>query len=306
MDMYIKIMEETYQYSYVYDYTIQIKPKDDKTKKDDFILKWTIYDGEADDSFAEVIVEKYYTVNAGSNITDTIENVYFSGYYLQPCKLEIVEEKQTDFIKDFMLTKVTFESESFVYDGTSKALQIKGVYPDTVNVSYDNNNQCEVGTYEVKATLSGENFKTIELKAKLTIVNPEDVYTISQGSQYNFIYGISGLKTTSIQNLFIPDKIGDTNIRCINNNAFLYNTAIKTVKMENITVIGVNAFRGCTSLEWVVIPSSIVEIYEGAFDYTSTNLKVFFDTDRFGSWGTLQVYFKGEWAYDSNGNPYVL
>lgn len=110
----------------------------------------------------------------------------------------------------------------------------------------------------------------------------------------------------SINNLFIPNKIGDKQVRCINDNAFLYDTNIKTVKMENITVIGANAFMGCTSLEWVVIPSSIVEVYQGAFDYTSSNLKVFFDTDKFASWGNLQVYFKGEWTYDSYGNPYVL
>ncbi|SFU20907.1 PKD repeat-containing protein, partial [Algoriphagus locisalis] len=67
------------------------------------------------------------------------------------------------------LTGITFESESFEFDGTPKTLQISGTLPVGVSVEYSNNGRTEVGLQEVTATITGSNYKALILKADLSI-----------------------------------------------------------------------------------------------------------------------------------------
>jgi len=67
------------------------------------------------------------------------------------------------------ITGITFEDDSFVYDGTAKSLAIKGILPDGVAVEYANNSRTDIGTQEVTATLSGDNYETSVLTADLTV-----------------------------------------------------------------------------------------------------------------------------------------
>ncbi|WP_192348707.1 MBG domain-containing protein [Algoriphagus sp. Y33] len=69
---------------------------------------------------------------------------------------------------------VTFEDDSFVYDGTAKSLAISGTLPDGSSVSYTDNSRTDVGTQEVTATITGSNFTTLVLTADLTIT-PADI-----------------------------------------------------------------------------------------------------------------------------------
>ncbi|WP_339750622.1 MBG domain-containing protein [Algoriphagus aquimarinus] len=68
---------------------------------------------------------------------------------------------------------ITFEDDSFVYDGTAKSLSITGDLPDKVTVEYTNNSRTDVGTQEVTATISGDNFTELVLTADLTITTAE-------------------------------------------------------------------------------------------------------------------------------------
>ena len=68
-----------------------------------------------------------------------------------------------------VITGITLEDSSFVYDGTAKSLAIKGVLPAGATVSYTNNSRTEVGTQEVTATISGANYEDLVLKANLTV-----------------------------------------------------------------------------------------------------------------------------------------
>lgn len=70
------------------------------------------------------------------------------------------------------MSQITFESKSFEYDGTAKSLEINGALPEGVSVSYENNNQVEVGEYEVIAKFIGSSeYKPIpQMTATLTIV----------------------------------------------------------------------------------------------------------------------------------------
>ncbi|RQP16956.1 MAG: gliding motility-associated C-terminal domain-containing protein [Parapedobacter sp.] len=71
------------------------------------------------------------------------------------------------------ITGITFEDDSFVYDGTAKSLAIKGILPDGVAVEYANNSRTDAGTQEVTATLSGDNYETLVLTADLTVTPTE-------------------------------------------------------------------------------------------------------------------------------------
>ena len=64
---------------------------------------------------------------------------------------------------------VTFDGVSFIYDGTQKEIKINGILPEGVTVSYTNNAATNAGTYDAVATLSGANYKTLTLNAKLTV-----------------------------------------------------------------------------------------------------------------------------------------
>ena len=50
-----------------------------------------------------------------------------------------------------------------MYDGTSKSLELEGVLPEGVTVSYTNNNKINAGTYEVIAVFSYANNNYIPL-----------------------------------------------------------------------------------------------------------------------------------------------
>lgn len=82
----------------------------------------------------------------------------------------------------YVLKGVSFEDETFVYDGTMKYLALTGTLPDGFSVKYDNNGRWQPGTNEVKAVISGSvpNYEpdpfTTTLQAKLIIIDPAGLY----------------------------------------------------------------------------------------------------------------------------------
>ncbi|TJZ63051.1 T9SS type B sorting domain-containing protein [Sphingobacterium olei] len=76
------------------------------------------------------------------------------------------------------ITGITFEDDTFVYDGTAKSLAITGTLPVGASVVYTGNNRTDVGTQEVTATITGSNFTTLVLTADLT-VTPADITSIT-------------------------------------------------------------------------------------------------------------------------------
>src|SRR5690606_31013688 len=67
------------------------------------------------------------------------------------------------------ISGIGFEDASFVFDGTAKSLAVTGTLPDGTSVNYTNNSRTDVGTQEVTATITGDNFTTLVLTADLTI-----------------------------------------------------------------------------------------------------------------------------------------
>ena len=82
----------------------------------------------------------------------------------------------------YVLTGVTLEDRTFVYDGTYKTLEITGALPDGLSVKYENNVRWQPGTNDVTACISGSipNYEpdpfVTNLYAKLIIIDPEGLF----------------------------------------------------------------------------------------------------------------------------------
>ncbi|AUC86356.1 hypothetical protein CW731_14190 [Polaribacter sp. ALD11] len=73
-------------------------------------------------------------------------------------------------------TGLVLTAASHTYDSNAKALAITGAASDA-NVVYENNNQTNAGTYNVKATVSRPNYEDAVLNATLTIDKAQSVIT---------------------------------------------------------------------------------------------------------------------------------
>ncbi|MFC3197672.1 Ig-like domain-containing protein [Parapedobacter deserti] len=67
------------------------------------------------------------------------------------------------------ITGITLSDGGFVYDGTAKSLAVVGPLPVGASVSYAGNSRTDVGTQDVTATISGDNYETLVLTATLRI-----------------------------------------------------------------------------------------------------------------------------------------
>ena len=70
-----------------------------------------------------------------------------------------------------IISGISLSDLTVTYDGNEHSLVVTGEIPTGVSVTYTNNNKTDVGTYEVTATLTGENFQTLTLTANLVINN---------------------------------------------------------------------------------------------------------------------------------------
>ncbi|MDE6655368.1 MAG: MBG domain-containing protein, partial [Anaeroplasmataceae bacterium] len=65
---------------------------------------------------------------------------------------------------------LTFESQTIIYDGKLHSLEVEGEIPSTIEISYENNEHKDVGTYEVIAHIKDTKTSYPDMKATLTIL----------------------------------------------------------------------------------------------------------------------------------------
>ncbi|MBQ9085117.1 MAG: DUF5050 domain-containing protein [Clostridia bacterium] len=97
-------------------------------------------------------------------------------------------------INKINITGVTFEGATYSFDGEEKTLSVTGSLPEGVTVSYSSNKGTNAGTYNATATLSGTNYNTLTLTAKLIInkIALPSVEFKSESFEYDtFLHSIS-------------------------------------------------------------------------------------------------------------------
>ncbi|WP_164917895.1 MBG domain-containing protein, partial [Leeuwenhoekiella marinoflava] len=164
------------------------------------------------------------------------------------------------------VTGITFEDESFVFDGTAKSLAITGTFPDGTSVAYANNSRTDVGTQEVTATITGSNYNTLVLTADLT-VTPADVTGITFEDE-SFVF--DGMAKSLAITGTLPDG---TSVAYANNSR----TDVGTQEVT-ATITGSNYNTLVLTADLTVTPADITGItFEDAsfvFDGTAKSLAI--------------------------------
>ncbi|WP_245917249.1 MBG domain-containing protein, partial [Mongoliibacter ruber] len=92
------------------------------------------------------------------------------------------------------ITGIELNKESFVFDGSAKSLAIEGTLPEGTSVDYSNNSRTDVGNQTVTATISGLNYRELELTADLTITPA--TLTITALADQGKVYGTNDPELT--------------------------------------------------------------------------------------------------------------
>jgi len=147
------------------------------------------------------------------------------------------------------LPDITFENETFVYDGTPKSIVVKGDIPSEVVITYTGNEQINAGAYTVSAFIDGGiNYVSETLTATLEITKSPQTITWTQ----SLITGCSGetqiiLDATASSGLPIQYSSSNLNVATINGNILTINTAgysdIRTYQLGNQNYLETDTIR---------------------------------------------------------------
>lgn len=86
-------------------------------------------------------------------------------------------------IKQSQITGVALPSQTFVYDGQVKSLAVIGVDHPNATISYTNNNQVNVGVYQVTAIVDyGNDYQPLTLNGSLTITKADQMIAFRTAS----------------------------------------------------------------------------------------------------------------------------
>ena len=84
------------------------------------------------------------------------------------------------------ITGVTFVDTEITYDGNEHEITVSGTIPEGVEVNYSNNKRTETGTQTATAVLSGEEYNTLTLTAKLTIKGQDITGVTFSGDTFTY------------------------------------------------------------------------------------------------------------------------
>ena len=168
---------------------------------------------------------------------------------------------------------ISFESQSFVYDGSEHNITIMGELPEGVTVEYTNNGKVKVGEYEVIATFidtTGNYEVPSSMTAALSVTQP---FTYEIMNSEAIITGTYD----SVITLEIPSSI-----------------EVEGVLYE-VTTILEEAFKDCNNLISITFGSNIKNVAKSAFAGCQNLKDVYYD-------GTIEDWYDIEFAND-NSNP---
>ena len=196
-------------------------------------------------------------------------------------------------IENAEITGVTFEDDTFTYDGSTKTIEVSGL-PEGTSVSYENNDQTVAGTYEVTATVSQENYNDKVLTADLVIEKAEAVITAEATQTFTYDGTVKNVTATlnhsETQLTYTPQQgyinVGTYPVTITSEETDNYLSASKEVSLviENAEIEGIT-FEGDTfiydgttkSIEVTGLPEGASVSYEnndqtvaGTYEVTAT------------------------------------
>ncbi|SFH36913.1 MBG domain-containing protein [Pedobacter insulae] len=109
-----------------------------------------------------------YSINQGSLSAGSNYHISYTGAIFK--------------IMNAPITGISFNSQSFGYDGTAKGLAISGNLPAGTSVVYSNNSLTNVGSQIVTASISGGNYAPLTLSATLSITKANLIVSATNAS----------------------------------------------------------------------------------------------------------------------------
>ena len=189
------------------------------------------------------------------------------------------------------MSSVKFVDKTVVYNGEVQRIEISGNLPQGVTVSYENNENINVGTYEVVAKFTGDsnNYEAIaDMTATLTI---EDVKgtegLIFEKKNNDTEYSVVGYEGEDSDVVILSTHEG-LPVTSIEYAAFSGCSELTSVTIGNgVTSIGDYAFSYCSGLTSITIPNSVTSIGDWAFADCSGLTDVYYTGDIAG-WCNIQ------------------
>ena len=132
--------------------------------------KTVVYNGEAQQLTISGDLPEGATV-AYHNNSGTNAGVYEATATLTCDGYETTVLQATLTIQKATFTGISLKNRNAFYNGNPHSLEVKGTLPADTQVTYENNEQTEVGSYTIKATLTNPNYDTLTLTAILNIRN---------------------------------------------------------------------------------------------------------------------------------------
>ena len=186
-----------------------------------------------------------YTANKATNAGTYNAIAVLSGEgYITKTLTATLKIEKADFVG------ITFENQTFDYDGNEKSIEVEGVLPVGTDVSYscvENENienvATETGTYTIKATLTNPNYNTLVLTATLKIKGEEaerHITALNDGTLYfanalhnDYLYKYDGTSVTKVSYDIPYNFVNDgTNVTFISKS--LFGSSIKSIGATSV------------------------------------------------------------------------
>ncbi|MBQ7761662.1 MAG: leucine-rich repeat domain-containing protein [Clostridia bacterium] len=133
---------------------------------------------------------------------------------------------------------------------------------------------------EKTTALKKQIVKNSTVLPSLTLAEEENIFDVMKVSKGVVILGLID-KQKKIDNLVIPEKIGNDKVISIEDNAFANKASIKRVELPAcLEVIGEKSFYNCTGLKHVLIPKSVRKIGWAAFDAISSEARIYCEVEK--------------------------
>ncbi|MBQ3571800.1 MAG: hypothetical protein IJA15_03115, partial [Clostridia bacterium] len=162
------------------------------------------YDGSEKEIVIEGELPEGVTVSYTNNKATEV-GVYNAVVTISGEGYETLELKATlEIMALKVISGITFESASYYYDGAEKQILVNGELPEGVTVAYTNNKATEVGVYNAIATLSGEGYEILELKATLEIKALREITGVTFE---NALYYYDGVEKQILVNGELPEGV---------------------------------------------------------------------------------------------------